>query len=62
VVAECRDILAVIKHEAKKSDMERFNLRKTSEIRFRKQYQIKISNRFADLQNLNNSAEINRIL
>ena len=40
--------------------MERFNLRKLSKLEVRKQYQIKISNRFAALKNLNNGEDINR--
>ena len=40
--------------------MERFNLRKLSELGFREQHRIKISNRFADLENLNCSEDINR--
>jgi len=37
-----------------------FNLRNLSELEVRKQYQIKISNRFAALENLNDSEDINR--
>ena len=40
--------------------MERFNLRKLNELEVRKQYQIKISNRFLDLQNLGYSKDINK--
>ena len=40
--------------------MEKFNLRKLSELEVRKQYQIKISNRFAAMENLNDSEDINR--
>ena len=40
--------------------MERFNLKKLSELEVSKQYQIKISNRFAALENLNDSKAINR--
>jgi hypothetical protein len=40
--------------------MERFDLKKPSELEFRKQYQIKVSNRFAALENLNDSEDINR--
>jgi hypothetical protein len=39
-------------------DVERFNLRKLNELRFRKQYQIKISNRYAALQKLSDSKDI----
>jgi hypothetical protein len=46
--------------EARKLDVERFNLRKLSGAEVRKQYQIKISNRFAAVENLNDSKDINR--
>jgi hypothetical protein len=39
--------------------VERFNLRKLSEIEVREQYQIKISSRCAALENLNDSEDIN---
>jgi hypothetical protein len=39
-----------------------FNLRELSELEVRKQYQIKISNRYAALQNLNGAEDINRTL
>ena len=40
--------------------MERYNLRKLNELEVRKQYQIKISNQFAALENSNDSEDINR--
>jgi len=40
--------------------VERFNLRKLSDLEVRKQYQITISIRLAVLENLNKSEEINR--
>jgi hypothetical protein len=40
--------------------MERFKLRKLSELEVRKQYHIKISNQFAALENLNDSEDISR--
>ena len=49
VVAKVRERLAVCKLEAQKFDVERLNLRKLSELEVRKQYQIKVSNRFAAL-------------
>jgi hypothetical protein len=52
--------LAVRKQEAEKFDVERFNLRKQSELEVRKKYHVKISNRFAVLENLNESENINR--
>jgi hypothetical protein len=39
--------------------MERFKLRKLSELEVRRQYQIKISNRSTVLDNLNDSEDIN---
>jgi len=44
---------------SKEFDVQRFNLRKISDLEFRKQYQIRISNRFAGLENLNDSEDIN---
>ena len=41
--------MAVSKQAAQKFDMERFNVRKQSELECRKQYQNEISNRFAAL-------------
>jgi len=40
--------------------VQSINLWKISELEVRKQYQVKISNRFAALENLNDSEEINR--
>jgi hypothetical protein len=42
--------------------VERFNLRKQNELEVRKKYQIKISNRYAALENLNDSKDTNRAL
>ena len=39
--------------------MGRFNLRKINELRFRKEYQIKISKMFAASENLNDKEDIN---
>jgi hypothetical protein len=52
--------LAVSKKAAQKCDMEKFNLGKQNELEVRKQYQIEISNRFAALENLSDSENINR--
>ena len=41
--------------------MERFNFRKLNELEVRKQYQIKISNSFAALENLNVGEDINMV-
>jgi uncharacterized protein YPO0396 len=60
VVARVRERLTVSKEEAQKLDAERFNLKKLSELEVRKWYQLKISNRFAALENLNVSEDINK--
>jgi predicted lipase len=52
--------MAVSEQAAQKFDVERFNLRKLNELEFRKQYQIKILNKFAALENLHGGKDINR--
>jgi hypothetical protein len=46
VAAKVRERLAVITQAAQKFDVDRFNLKKLSDLEVRKRYQIKISNRF----------------
>jgi hypothetical protein len=60
VVAKVRETLAVIKQAAQKFAAKRFNLKKLSELEVRKEYQIKISKRFAALEYLNVSEDTNR--
>jgi hypothetical protein len=55
VTAEVREGRMVSKKAADLLDVERFNLKKLNELQVRKQYQIKISKRFAASQNLNYS-------
>ena len=43
-----------------KREVEGFNLKKISELEFKKEYQIKISNRFAALENLSDSEDFNK--
>jgi hypothetical protein len=45
--------------QQQKTDVERFNLTKLNEIEVSKQFQIKVSNRFAALENSNDSEDIN---
>ena len=61
VLVKVREILALSKLAAQKFAVERFNLRKLDKLKVRKQYQIKISNRFADLENLREGGGINRV-
>jgi uncharacterized protein (UPF0128 family) len=60
VVPKVRERLAVSKQVVQKFGAERFNLKKLGELEVRKQYQIKISNTFAALEDLNVSEDINR--
>jgi ribosomal protein S25 len=60
VAAEVRERLEVSKQVAQQFDVERFKLRKLSEMDIGKQYQIKISNSSAALENLSDSEDINR--
>ena len=60
MIAQVRERLTVSKQAANKFEVERFNLRKLNELEVKKQYQIKISNRFAALENLSYSEDIDR--
>jgi len=59
VVVKVRERLAVRKQAGQKFDMERFNLRNLSRLEVTKQYQIRISNRFSLLENLEDFETIN---
>jgi hypothetical protein len=61
VVAKVRESLALSKHAALKLDRERFNLGKLNKLEVSKENQIEISNRTAALENLSDSADINRV-
>jgi hypothetical protein len=50
VVAKVRERLSLNK-QCKKFDMERFNIKKLNDVEVKEQYQAKISNRFAALEN-----------
>ena len=52
--------MEAIKQEAQEFEVKGFNFRKLSELEARKQYQIKISNRSAALENLNDNEDINK--
>ena len=52
--------MAVSKQATQKFDAERFNLGKLNELEVRKQYQTKITYRFAALENVHDSEDINR--
>ena len=60
MVVKIRERLAVSKQGAQMFDRAKFILRKLNEPEVRKEYQIEISNRFATLENLSDSEDINR--
>jgi hypothetical protein len=51
--------MAVSKQAAQKYDVERFNFKNLNELEVGKQYQIKVSNRFSTMENLNDDKDIN---
>ena len=59
LVVKVMERLVGNKQAAEKFEVARFNFRKLSEMEVRKQYQIKLSNRFAALENLSDSEDIN---
>ena len=59
MVVKVRERLAVSKQEEQKFDEVRFNLMKLNNLEVRKQYQIKITNIFAALENLHDGEDIN---
>jgi len=60
MVAKFRKRLAVSKQAAQKFEVEIFKLLELNGLEIRKQYRIKISNRFAALENISDSEDINR--
>jgi uncharacterized FlaG/YvyC family protein len=60
VVAEVSDRLAVSERAAQKIDTERFNVKNINEGDVKEQYQVTIRNKFAALENLEDSGNINR--
>jgi hypothetical protein len=63
VVAQVRKRLKLSKQAVKKFEGEIFNLRKlrVNELEIKKQYQIKISNRFVALEKLSYSEDTERV-
>jgi hypothetical protein len=60
VVAKVGERLAVSKRAAQKIDTERFNVKKLDEGGVEEQYWVTIRNKFAALENLEDSGDINR--
>jgi hypothetical protein len=59
VVAKGRERLAVCKRTSRKVDTERFDVKKQNEGDVKEQYQVTIRNKFAALENLQDSGDIN---
>jgi hypothetical protein len=59
-MAKVREGLAVSKQATHKVHMDRFNLKKLNEVEGKEHYRVEISDRFADLENLDNYVDINR--
>jgi hypothetical protein len=60
VAAKLRERLLVSKRVAEKLDTQRFDLRKLNDAEVKEQYQVKITNKFAALENFDDNADINR--
>jgi hypothetical protein len=60
VAAKLSERLSVIKRVAQKFDMQRFGLRKLNDAEVKKQCQVKIANRFAALENVDDNVDMNR--
>jgi hypothetical protein len=60
VVTKIRERLAVSKQTTHKVHMERFNLKKLSEVEGKGRYCVEISNRFAALENLDTEGNVNK--
>jgi hypothetical protein len=60
VAAKLRERLSVSKQVAHKFDMQRFDLRKLNDAEVKEQYQVKITSRFAALENFDDNMDMNR--
>jgi sorting nexin-29 len=58
-VAKLRDRIAVSKRARQKFDLERFDMKKLDDVEVKEKYQVEISNRFAVLESLDESFDIN---
>jgi hypothetical protein len=58
-VAKLRERISISKRARQKFDLERFDLRKLDDVEVKEKYQVEISNRFAALESLVQSFDIN---
>jgi hypothetical protein len=59
MAAKLRESLSVSKQVAQKFDMQRFDLRKLNDAEVKEAYQVKITNRFAALENFDDNVDMN---
>jgi hypothetical protein len=59
VVAIVRERLTVNKQRSHRFHMEKFNLKKSNDVEGKEQFLVEVSNRFADLEDLDAEVEIN---
>jgi poly-beta-hydroxyalkanoate depolymerase len=60
VAAKLKEMLSVCKRAAQKFDMQRFDLRKLDDAEVKEQYQVRIRNRFAALEDFDDNMTMNR--
>jgi hypothetical protein len=60
-VAKLRESILVSKRARRKFDLERFELKKLDYLEVKEEYQVEISNRFAALESLDESSDINNV-
>jgi hypothetical protein len=58
-VAKLRERISVSKRARQNFDLERFDLKKLDDVEVKEKYQVEISNRFAALESLGDSFDIN---
>jgi hypothetical protein len=61
-VTKLRERISVSKRARQKFDLERFDLKKLDDVEIKEKYHIEISNRFAALESLDESFDINNAL
>jgi hypothetical protein len=59
VVVKLRERISVSKRARQNFDVERFDLKKLNDVEVKEKYQVEISNRFADLEGLDERFDIN---
>jgi hypothetical protein len=59
VVEKLRERISVSKRARQNSDLERFDLKNVNDVEVKEKYQVEISNRFAALESLDESFDIN---